>query len=264
VLANNPDYQDKKYILSGVLREATEHGNRIEISTTNINDILASASIPDGPFEAMDRILLYIKRHLSTVASYVQITTSDYPIAYAKNNQELDFYLEKLVGLGYLEYSGEGKCRLTLGGWKRLLEIDKQKINSNQAFVAMWFSEETKIAWSAGFEPALAKTGYKPIRIDLIQHNDKIDDRIIAGIRRSGLLVADFTGNRGGVYFEAGFAMGLGVPVIWTCREDCMDSLHFDTRQYNYIVWENPGDLKTKLIYRIEATLPNRHMRRFV
>ncbi len=33
-------------------------------------------------------------------------------------------------------------------------------------------------------------------------------------------MIADFTGHRGGVYFEAGFAHGLGIPVIWTCRED--------------------------------------------
>jgi hypothetical protein len=52
--------------------------------------------------------------------------------------------------------------------------------------------------------------------------------------------------------------MGLGMPVIWTCREDDVDNLHFDTRQYNHIVWAEPADLKEKLALRIEATLPNR------
>ena len=98
--------------------------------------------------------------------------------------------------------------------------------------------------------------GYDPIRADIIEHNEKICDRILSEIRRSGLLVADFTGNRGGVYFEAGFAMGMGIPVIWTCRSDDMDSVHFDTRQYNHIVWENISDLKTQLVNRIVATLP--------
>lgn len=87
------------------------------------------------------------------------------------------------------------------------------------------------------------------------EHNEKIDDRIIAEIRQSSLIVADFTGQRGGVYFEAGFAKGLGIPVIWTCHEDGVENLHFDTRQYNHIVWESPEDLKTKLINRISATL---------
>ncbi len=90
------------------------------------------------------------------------------------------------------------------------------------------------------------------------EHNGKIDDLIIAEIRKSGLLVADFTGQRGGVYFEAGFAMGLGIPVICTCRNDDVEKLHFDTRQYNHIVWTDAADLKEKLQLRIEASPPNR------
>ncbi len=104
----------------------------------------------------------------------------------------------------------------------------------------------------------MESTGFTPIRIDLVQHNDKIDDRIVAEIRRSGILVADFTGNRGGVYFEAGFAMGLRIPVIWTCMEDNLNQVHFDTRQYNFIVWSNAEDLKEKLEARIAATIPGR------
>jgi nucleoside 2-deoxyribosyltransferase len=94
------------------------------------------------------------------------------------------------------------------------------------------------------------------MRIDLEEHNDKIDDRIISEIRRSGLVVADFTGQRGGVYFESGFAMGLGIPVIRTCRKDNVDTLHFDTRQYSHVLWESPEELKEKLTNRIRATFP--------
>ena len=68
-------------------------------------------------------------------------------------------------------------------------------------------------------------------------------------------LVADFThgegGARGGVYFEAGFAYGLGIPVIYTCRADMVDKLHFDTRQYAHILWERSEDLRDALRNRI-------------
>jgi nucleoside 2-deoxyribosyltransferase len=77
----------------------------------------------------------------------------------------------------------------------------------------------------------------------------------MAEIRRSGLIVADFTGNRGGVYFEAGFAMGLGLPVIWTVRQDDIDAVHFDTRQYNHITWSTPQELREKLYNRVMATI---------
>ena len=94
------------------------------------------------------------------------------------------------------------------------------------------------------------------MRIDKTEHNDKICDRIISEIRTSGLVIADFTGQRGGVYFEAGYAMGLGIPVIWTCRSSDVDGLHFDTRQYNHISWDSAEDLRIKLVNRIRATLP--------
>jgi nucleoside 2-deoxyribosyltransferase len=68
--------------------------------------------------------------------------------------------------------------------------------------------------------------------------------------------VADFTLHKAGVYFESGFALGLGIPVIWTCREDELVKTHFDTRQYNHVVWKDEQDLFEKLKRRIEATIP--------
>jgi hypothetical protein len=68
-------------------------------------------------------------------------------------------------------------------------------------------------------------------------------------------MVADFTHHRNGVYFEAGFGMGLGKPVVWTCRQDHMAAAHFDTRPYNHVLWETPQDLREKLALRIRATV---------
>jgi hypothetical protein len=67
--------------------------------------------------------------------------------------------------------------------------------------------------------------------------------------------VADFTGHRGGVYFEAGFAMGLGLPVFFTCRNTELEKLHFDVRQYNTIDWSDASDLSSRLQVRIEAVI---------
>lgn len=148
----------------------------------------------------------------------------------------------------------DDKYRLSLNGWKHIAKL--RKIDSKQAFVAMWFDPSIDEIWEQGIKPALEETGYKPLRIDLEEHNEKICDKIIAEIRKSGLLIADFTGQRGGVYFEAGFALGLGIPVIWTCRKDYVSTLHFDTRQYNHIIWESAEELKKKLKNRIIATIP--------
>lgn len=152
--------------------------------------------------------------------------------------------------------------KLDLSGWSRLAELTRAQPTTGRAFVALWFDAQMEEACRDGIEAALLETGYRPpFRVDEVEHNGKICDAIVAEIRRCDLVVADFTGDRGGVYFEAGFALGLGRQVIWTCRKDWVEHLHFDTRQYNYIVWERPDELRRQLRQRIEATIPNRPRR---
>ena len=129
-----------------------------------------------------------------------------------------------------------------------------------QGFVAMWFDDSMLEAYERGIEPAIGDAGYEPVRIDRQEFLGKVDDEIVAEIRKSRFVVADFTaskkaGARGGVYYEAGFAQGLGIDVIHTCRRDRMQAVHFDTNHFNHITWETPEDLRTKLHRRIEATL---------
>lgn len=159
---------------------------------------------------------------------------------------------ENLVG-------GTDTLHLTFKAWQYIEERRARQTASTQAFVAMWFSPEMKPAYDEGFEPAIVDSGYVPMRIDLKEHINKIDDEIIAEIRRSRFLIADFTSEpdrpRGGVYFEAGLAFGLNIPVIWACRDELVAQLHFDIRQFNHIVWANPEDLRQKLKNRISAVI---------
>ncbi len=123
----------------------------------------------------------------------------------------------------------------------------------------MWFNDAMNTVFDNGIEPAIKEAGYDPVRIDRKEHNNKIDEEIIAEIRKARFVVADFThgndGARGGVYYEAGFAHGLGVPVIFSCRKDCLNKVHFDTRQYNHISWDSPDQLRIAIRNRILATV---------
>jgi nucleoside 2-deoxyribosyltransferase len=249
----------KRHILAGAIRNLSEQGVKVEISTLeDIETILDSVSEPSDPLEAIDLLLKYLYRKASKADEYVYLNlVLDYPILFAKDADEFQYCLQKALELKYIERAGDG-YRPDTEGWRRLIELRKEERESDQAFVAMWFDPSLDEVWENGFKLALKETGYNPIRVDLTEHNEKICDRIIAEIRKSGLVIADFTGQRGGVYFEAGFAMGLGTPVIWTCRDTDVEKLHFDTRQYNHIVWSDSADLKKKLVNRIEATLPIR------
>jgi hypothetical protein len=183
-------------------------------------------------------------------------------MAWAENESELRFLLiEYLVkGVGFLSQEGAGDShdlafRISSKGWEHLQAQGMS--DSSTAFVAMWFNEEVNSVWEQAIYPAIDEAGYSPLRIDKKHHNNKIDDEIIASIRGAKFVVADFTGQRGGVYYEAGFAGGLGKPVIWCVRNDDISNLHFDTRQFNHLVW-SPDDLqqfKEDLRLRILSTL---------
>jgi len=145
--------------------------------------------------------------------------------------------------------------RVTSAGWTYLQSLEGAPEESTTAFVAMWFDPETDPLWKQAIRPAVYDAGYKPVRIDAVEHTNKIDDEIIAQIRASKFLVADFTRQRGGVYFESGFAMGLGKRVIWCVRAVDLKEVHFDNRQFNFLVWNDEEILRFKkaLTNRIEA-----------
>jgi hypothetical protein len=79
----------------------------------------------------------------------------------------------------------------------------------------------------------------------------------MADIRRSEVVVADFTQHKAGVYFEAGFAMGLGQSVVFTCRREDYEDAHFDTRPHNHILWldEKLGEFLEALAARLQNTV---------
>jgi hypothetical protein len=145
--------------------------------------------------------------------------------------------------------------RLTAKGWQKAMELEQGKTDSIEAFVAMWFDLTMNDPYEQGIKKAIIDAGYTPVRVDMQEHNGKICDQIIIDIKKCKFAICDFTGHRGGVYFEAGYAMGLGKPVIWTCKQEQIADAHFDTRQYNHIVWQNPDDLYQKLYRRIKATI---------
>ena len=132
-------------------------------------------------------------------------------------------------------------------------ELSAKRGRSEEVFVAMTFSPEMTSVYERGLQVGIERAGYVPIRVDRTEHVNRIDDEIVARIRKSAFVVADFTEQKAGVYFEVGFALGMNLPVIWSCREDDIDNLHFDVRQYNCIDWKDEADLARRLQLRIEA-----------
>ncbi len=198
------------------------------------------------------------------------------------NDREMIWLLRQLETAGLLTNPNpkdfHSRYVLSLKGLARL-ESGGDALVSKTAFVAMWLDKEVKDAYEKGIAPAIRNARYEPCRIDKEEYSDKIDDRIIAEIRRARFLVCDLTCGllrdktadsektadskkttaiaRGSVYYEAGFAHGLNKPVIWTCREDLLEHVHFDINHYNFITWKDGEEdkLRKKIEDRIGAVI---------
>jgi hypothetical protein len=184
-----------------------------------------------------------------------------FSISYSSSSEEIQYLLYDYLyqEKDYLELDNVPK--ITPNGWAFIENYKSSNAESKIAFIAMKFEDELKKFSEQWVETAIRESGFEPIRIDKYEHNNLIDDEIIANIRRSRFLIADLTGNSYGVYFEAGYAKGINIPVIYICSEEYFKSennkVHFDTNHYPFILWnyKDGEDLKKKLKNRIEATI---------
>lgn len=132
----------------------------------------------------------------------------------------------------------------------------------NQIFVAMMFSDVTDSAYENVYKPVVQSLNYSAMRIDEKQFNGSIIGEITTEITDSLALIADLTGYRGGVYYEAGVARGLQlcnhpIKLIFTCSRAFFDGekVHFDVQGDNIILYTDEIDLKNKLTVRLQAVL---------
>jgi hypothetical protein len=189
---------------------------------------------------------------------------TDFTLIDCYNAAEFEWHIEWLKIEKLVFQTGESddgpQLELSMAGWSRVQPAPRPGGIPGNCFVAMSFHPSMNEAFDLGIVKAVTDCGLpSPIRVDRKEHNEQITDNIIAGIRDAQFVIADFSRHPGGVYYEAGFARGLGRPVIHCCREEDFDNLHFDTKLINHVKWSDVPDLRHKLANRIKATIiPNR------
>ena len=216
---------------------------------------------PKEPTEILDRTLMNLSRLISQPYQHINMTQDIKELFFTGDLAGVFYIIRQFADQKYttLVTGMPSKITIEAEGWKRINELkNKPEGLQHQVFVAMWFDKSMDVVFEQGIKKAIEDASQlKVIRVDLKEHNNKICDEIIAEINKSSFLVADFTGDRGGVYFEAGYAQGRRIPVIWTVHQEWVNKLHFDTRQYNHIVYNDAKELYKKLKARMEATILN-------
>ena len=235
---------------------------------------------PKSFAERTDMILLYLGSQIKHIGQFYALnmqetfsllfidryenidntTTNDKNVARKRSVclDEAKYMLDFLKTSLLIEYnygSSEDKfmqIQLTPKGYARIDELQKNTGYGKNVLVAMKFGDDTKTLREA-IRLGIQTAGYIAIFIDEVQHNDFITPELLKHIRDSKFVVVDLTHQNNGAYFEEGYAMGLGKPVIQLCKKDI--KLHFDIAQKNTIMWENEAEISERLKNRIIATI---------
>jgi len=235
------------------IRHTRLEGRRARLSAADIEHFKSSWRERSVP-EKQDALLLAMATLSAHPGAGVPIVRDvDHVLAWSETPAEFAYHLATLSERHLAEGADlEPKWTVTPTGWDRVTALTAATPTSADiAFVAMSFDPTLASVWSDGLQPGIECAGYRPVRVDTDAHADKIDDRIMALIRQSRFVVVDVTTQNRGAYFEAGFALGLAKPVIWSVREDDLPNVHFDTRQFNHVVWHDPQDLRQKIMDRL-------------
>lgn len=252
-----------------VLEPARLRGSRPLLTPSMLLE-LTHRELP-SPAEILDNIIAFVGDEHRRAHDYgrklpIQVTRA---FAFgAASQRELLWILEKQPA-GILESSvrldqHQGQIvelQLTFSGWEKYREIKAHGIITRRGFMAMPFGiSRVTDAFHSILRPAVTAAGFELFKVADHPRAGLIDDQIMVDIRNCRFVIADMTEENRGAYWEAGFAEGIGKPVIYTCERAWFDErkTHFDTNHRNTVLWdlEAPEDARNRLTAAIRNTLP--------
>lgn len=149
---------------------------------------------------------------------------------------------------------------LTLDGWQEYESVKRGRSASNYGFVALQFNEpELDKLLDITKNSIHDEMGYDLIDMRDVEQAGIIDNIMRVQIQGAAFVLADLTHRNPGAYWEAGYAEGLGKPVVYMCRKDVFEErgTHFDTNHCTTIPWssDDPGGFCERLIATLRRSL---------
>ena len=258
--------------LSHALYHMTKREKWALVTPALLKNILENTELP-RPQEQLENLILWLGEAQPNLGATIQPEVNVMAAVGVVDTSSLGFLASQAIDAGLLkgevQYFYGGDCtlhslQLTLDGWRLFEDLQRGKSTSRVAFMAMQFGdEELDRIYKDHFKTGVAATGFDLKRVDEGQPAGLIDDRLRVEIRQCRFLIADLTHENRGAYWEAGFAEGLGKPVVYTCRKDVFEDkakgTHFDTNHHLTVVWESDklDNAVERLKATIRATLPD-------
>jgi hypothetical protein len=215
-------------------------GGKPPILSKQFFDDVSKHELPT-PAELTDNLLLLLDER-SNGRPGVTLSVNDrepaiISIIGALDEEDVRWAVRELTEKGHLNGSWLNhltNAYLTGSGWSRIEELKQARVSSRYAFFARKFAnKDLNRVYRDCLQPAVKQTGYDLRTVT--QKAGHIDAIIEDEIRRCRFLIADLSDDNAGAYWEAGFAEGLGKPVIYICREGV--NTHFDTDHRQTVRW---------------------------
>lgn len=255
---NPNNYEDKSnfYKVSSWIREQNDLLSIVpEINMSKFDEIL---EMKDKKIqEKFDFMMFHLKEYKNQ-----QVPPKIYAQCWVKDDNEFHKLFNRAIEhkliKGNIYLGGEVSFDdYTFDGLQYIEKLDEPNKDSKNIFVAFNFEKSLSEIFSTYIKQGIEELGFNYVVVNqnTTEHNKAISDEIIAKLKSARVVIADFTNHRNSVYFEAGFAMGMKIPIIWTCQEGHTQDLSFDTRQYPHLIWKDGEDLKEQIINRIKVIL---------
>ena len=150
---------------------------------------------------------------------------------------------------------------LTLDGWEQYEAEKRGEFQGNYGFIAMQFGDsELDPFVKEVVKPAVKEgLGYDLVDMRDVGRAGVIDNIMRTQIRDAAFVIVDLTHDNSGAYWEAGYAEGLGKPVLYLCEKTKFDEQkpHFDTNHCTTVLWSRDDDesFKQELIATLRRSL---------
>ena len=125
-------------------------------------------------------------------------------------------------------------------GGSHPLEIELLSVSKADsiAFVVMQFTEEFNSLYTEVIAPTCERFGFTVVRGDDIYNNGLIIEDISRSIRESAVIIADITPDNPNVFYEVGFAHGIGKPTVLLAERRRLP-LPFDVHGFRTVFYDN-------------------------
>ena len=227
----------------------------LRITADVLDTIRSSATLPNPAVQAAN-LIRFVGDHATRSGepvTYLPMNEMDYHHAIigaldsgAVMRLTKELVERKILTAECIRDSSFINVTLSLDGWERYEAEKRGAFKGNYGFIAMQFNDPELDA----FVKDIVKPAVKEdIGYDLMDMNDVaragiIDNIMRTQIRAAAFVIVDLTHENSGAYWEAGYAEGLGKPVIYICEKETFEirGTHFDTNHCTTIPWSMADD----------------------